>query len=422
MKMRAQYSASIAFVVVTAVLGASLFAEASAYLVGWSPLGRPPRARQLFVEGKTSSMEASSSSSSSSSSSLEREAERLMELARKVREDLAALEGKSVEQVEDEARSVRLQRQQREESARLESEATSRRRKEEAPAVAGSSQSQRPFSPLSLSVPETPDEQIAQAKGAVERAFADGLTRQVVRFALVEEGQTLSSQDSTWPGGARQMYRQAAGPLTRELLRVLRARTARGSRDDAEADLHLQDLRKPPAVASRDVWDFDGSAVVTAEASTGAADDVQALVFANTDTKYARDIAAMDSAMGSRLLLLVNPFWRDIESWGFNLLAPRGKKEAQEAIFDRGFAETYHVLQKSVGGDDCIGIKAYPYDWQLYARAESGDWPYDEFVIRLGSTKEEPTSADFAALLGQREEFKLSKNMRRMQRIMNREE
>jgi hypothetical protein len=226
------------------------------------------------------------------------------------------------------------------------------------------------------------------------------------------------------------MYRRAAGPMTRELLRVVRAPTARprrrpegGSVGDAAGDApDRQRIRRPPAGTSRVVWDFDGSAVVTAEASTGAEDDVQALVQPNTDTKYTRDIAAMDRAMGPRLLLLVNPFWRDIESWGFNLLAPHGRREAQAAVFDRGFAETYHVLQKSVGGEDCFAVKAYPYDWQLFARAESRDWPHDEYVVHLGSTQDEPTSAEFSLLLSQREEFKLSKNMRRMQRIMNRKE
>ena len=362
---------------------------------------------------------------------LEDEAERLLERARKMRQEVAALEGKTIEQVEDEAKQARAQRQEKEESE----EASRRKRiREEAKAreegrasSSSSTAASRRGSGYVLSVPETPDEQVAQAKAAVERAFADGITRQVVRFALVAEGETLASQDPSWPGGAQQMSREAAAPLTKELLRVLRAPAAAATttttttQTDA-SDVDRQGLRKPSVVKSQDVWDFDGSAIITAEASTGASDDIQALVMPNTDTKYTRDIAAIDRAMGSRLFMLVNPFWRDVESWGFNLLAPRGKAEAQQAIFDRGFAETYHVLQKSVNGEECIGVKAYPYDWQLYARAESEDWPFEEYTVHLGSTPDEPTSADFANLLLQRDEFKLSKNMRRMQRIMNRNE
>lgn len=355
------------------------------------------------------------------SSLLEDEAERLLERARKMRQELAALEGKTIEQVEDEANQARAQRLEKEAE---ESDEAARRKRIRNEAQAREEDGSKRKSGYVVSVPETPDEQVAQAKGAVERAFADGITRQVVRFALVAEGETLASQDPSWPGGAQQMSREAAAPLTRELLRVLRApaATAANTQTDDASDVDRQGLRKPPIVKSQDVWDFDGSAIITAEASTGASDDIQALVMPNTDTKYTRDIAAIDRAMGSRLFLLVNPFWRNLESWGFNLLAPRGKAEAQQAIFNRGFEETYHVLQKSVNGEDCIAVKAYPYDWQLYARAESDNWPFEEYTVHLGSTPDEPTSADFATLLLQRDEFKLSKNMRRMQRIMNRNE
>jgi hypothetical protein len=38
----------------------------------------------------------------------------------------------------------------------------------------------------------------------------------------------------------------------------------------------------------------------------------------------------------------------------------------------------------------------------------------------LGSTAAEPTSSDFSTLLADRPEFKLSKNMRQLQRMNNR--
>ena len=82
--------------------------------------------------------------------------------------------------------------------------------------------------------------------------------------------------------------------------------------------------------------------------------------------------------------------------WGFNLLAAGAKEKAAAAIFDRGFQETYVVLQKSVRGEDCVAVKAYPYDWQLYAYAESEDWSKAEYSIHLGSTEEEPTPKHFS--------------------------
>ena len=326
----------------------------------------------------------------------------LLEKARQMRAEAAALEGRSVEEVEQEA----AEKRQRQRDAEAQA-AQSREERRTAAAESRATQSTTTNGKF-LTVPETADDQVALAKQAVEKAFRDGIDRQIVRFALVPEGEYLNENDRQWPGGAQEMYREAAGPMTRELLRVVKTSS--------------EPLSKQPEVKSQDVWDFDGSALVTAEASSGPEHDVQALVMANTDTKYTRDISTIDEAMKKRLFLLVNPFWRDIESWGFNILAPNAKKLAQEAIFDRGFQETFVLLQKSVRGEECVAMKVYPYDWQMYAYCESDYWPYREEIIHLGSTKEEPKSSDFGALMEQREEFKMSKNMRQLQRMSRRDE
>ena len=67
------------------------------------------------------------------------------------------------------------------------------------------------------------------------------------------------------------------------------------------------------------LWDFDGSALCTAEAQAGAHSDVQAMDLPNTDSKYVKDILEIDetfSKPSQRLFILVNPFWRDLNSWG----------------------------------------------------------------------------------------------------------
>lgn len=337
-----------------------------------------------------------------------------------MREEVAALTGSTVEEVEREAALKKQQLAAVEEKAAQERQERALQRQQQSK----DSSDRRKADGSFLEVPETPDDQIWQAKAAVERAFRDGkITRQIVRFALVPENETLNQEDRQWPGGAQQMYREAAGPLTRALLQQVRAPTKDNDDGDGDDDNDKKSatsatyLSKQPVVQSQDIWDFDGSALVTAQHDRPSA-DVQALVLPNTDDKYTRDIAAIDEAMGDRLFLLVNPFWRDIDSWGFNLLAPNAKQAAREAIFDRGFEETYAVLQKSVRGEDCVAVKAYPYDWQLFAYAEQDYWPYGEYTVHLGSTAQEPTSTDFAALLEQRDEFRLSKNMRQMQRIL----
>ena len=165
-----------------------------------------------------------------------------------------------------------------------------------------------------------------------------------------------------------------------------------------------------------------GTALISAEAAAGPSGDVQAMVFPNTDVKYLKDIRNVSENLGKeRLFLLVNPFWRNVESWGFNILAPNAKKLAQETVFDcegGGFQETYVLSRFSARGEDCVALKAYPYDWQLFAYLEEENYGgMVQTAIRLGSSKSTPTSAMFTELLNEREEFKLNKTMRQMNRM-----
>ena len=326
-----------------------------------------------------------------------------MEKVKKMRAEIAAMEGKSVDDVEREAKEKKSADKERLENMEKDRIA----REQERVATGGKTSNRRVNDGKFLEVPITATDQVEQAARSIEDAFKDGVTRQVVRFALIPEDKSLY-EDIQWPGGAKQMYREAAGPLTKSLLSSVRALTSNAT-----------DLRTfyKPNITAEDIWDFDGSALIRAEAATGAADDVEALVFPNTDTKYTNDIQRIGEAAGSRLFLLVNPFWRDITSWGINILAPRGKAKAQEVIFDGGYEETYVLLKTSARGEDCIALKAYPYDWQMYAFRENDSWPYGETVLWLGSSEDEPTSANFTALLNERDEFKLSKNMRQLQRM-----
>merc|ERR1712151_925693 len=308
------------------------------------------------------------------------EAERLLEQAAKIRQQLAELEGKTLEQVEVEA----SMQKQKIIDRKLEQE---NKLKEE------------------------------EASSSIERAYADGITRQTVRLALIKEDGSISDDVEEWPGGAKQMYREAGNPLTEALLTEVRAIA---TNLQTEEEVIKSKTHRPPKVIAQDIWDFDGSAIITAEAQSGPSGDVQALVFPNTDVKYLKDIKQISEKLGKdRLFLLINPFWRQtIDSWGFNILAPNGKKLAQSTIFDNpngGYQETYVINRFSVRGEDCVALKAYPYDWQLFAYLE--DYSYGRPVltpIRLGTCKDEPTSALITELLNQRDEFKLNKTMRQM--------
>lgn len=333
------------------------------------------------------------------------EVERLMQQAAKIREELAALEGKSVEEVNLEAQKKKdLQ--------------VSRKKEMESASAAKPKNSNRKRTNTMLYVPETIEEQTNQASLAIERAFQDGITRQTVRLALVKEGTpiTPSEEENGWPGGQKQMYREAGRPLTEALLREVRA-PAKSIQTEEEKKSGKEAF--PPEIKAQDIWDFDGTALITAEAAVGPSGDVQSMVFPNTDVKYLKDIGQIHESFGKdRLFLLINPFWRNVESWGFNILAPNAKKLAQEKIFDcegGGFQETYVLSRFSARGEDCVSLKAYPSDWELFAYIE--DYSFGgpmQTAIRLGSCKEEPTSKIFTDLLNERKEFKMNKTMRQL--------
>jgi len=333
------------------------------------------------------------------------EVERLMQQAAKIREELAALEGKSVEEVNLEAQKKKdLQ--------------VSRKKEMESASAAKPKNSNRKRTNTMLYVPETIEEQTNQASLAIERAFQDGITRQTVRLALVKEGTpiTPSEEENGWPGGQKQMYREAGRPLTEALLREIRA-PAKSIQTEEEKKSGKEAF--PPEIKAQDIWDFDGTALITAEAAVGPSGDVQSMVFPNTDVKYLKDIGQIHESFGKdRLFLLINPFWRNVESWGFNILAPNAKKLAQEKIFDcegGGFQETYVLSRFSARGEDCVSLKAYPSDWELFAYIE--DYSFGgpmQTAIRLGSCKEEPTSKIFTDLLNERKEFKMNKTMRQL--------
>ena len=369
----------------------------------------PQHARHTHLHARRPSI--ASSSKLSSAESANEEVEKLRKQAAKIRQQLAELEGKSLSQVQEEAqleKDMKAKRQQ--EMAAASSAAASK----------SSSSTAKRKSAGMLYMPETTEEQTRQCAFAIERAFQNGITRQTVRLALVEQrnGNAIapSEEENGWPGGTQQMYREAGRPLTEALLREVRA-TAKVIQTEEEKTSGKEAF--PPEIKAQEIWDFDGSALITAESAAGPSGDVQAMVFPNTDVKYLKDIGTIHESLGKdRLFLLINPFWRNVESWGFNILAPNAKKMAQEKVFDcegGGFQETYVLSRFSARGEDCAALKAYPHDWELFAYIE--DYSYGgpmQTAIRLGSSKEEPTSAMFSALLNEREEFKMNKTMRQL--------
>lgn len=361
--------------------------------------------RKRSISSSLSYLKATESSSSD-------DIERLRQQAAKIRQELAVLEGKTLAEVEREAEEEKIRKQQQMSDMKNISKRTDAKRQQ------------------LMYVPETIQDQTIQAANAIERAFQDGITRQTVRLALVRTSNSdmITPEEDLWPGGAKEMYREAAKPLTEALLNEVRAVSSKRIQEKSLQQHELDNMNgstaskskySPPKITAQDIYDFDGSALMTAEAAAGPEGDVQALIFANTDNKYLKDISSIHEHLGlDRLFLLVNPFWRNEESWSFNILAPNAKKRAQETIFNApggGFQETYVLSRFSARGEDCVALKAYPNDWELFAYMETYSYGRPSLTtIRLGSSKEEPTSAMFAKLLNEREEFQMNKTMRQL--------
>ena len=202
----------------------------------------------------------------------------------------------------------------------------------------------------------------------------------------------------------------AALPLTVELLRQLKAN---------KSIENLQERRSsilPPTVTAEDVLDFDGSGLATARAREGSAGDVRAAIFFNSlDAHYLDVIEKNDAELGTeRLFLLVNPGWKDkdpLSSWGFNLLQPRAKQRAEALIFGRvreyRYDVTYSCQRCTLSSDHfCVSIKAFPYDWQMFAYHLPERLEYEGCApVFLGESAEQPKESELQRLIDAHPEF-----------------
>jgi len=119
--------------------------------------------------------------------SKEEEAARLLEKVKQMRSEIAALEGKTYEQVQAQAELDKKATADR----LLDMELARQKRKEQG----RSNTNNGSF----LEIPDTAEDQVRQARNAVERAIRDGIHRQVVRFELLPDNERLMDQDRQCP-------------------------------------------------------------------------------------------------------------------------------------------------------------------------------------------------------------------------------
>lgn len=213
-----------------------------------------------------------------------------------------------------------------------------------------------------LPFPTTCSMVVQQASKAIGLAFRDGMiNRQTIRVPLSEsmysdkEEGFVADRAIGWQGGPQETYRYLL-PLASDVLRM----TAQKIVDDNTGGLVAR-------IQEQSLLDFDGSALLTAENPAGPLHDVQALLQPNTDSYYIKTIQQVEKLFSDtpkkpqRLFVLVNPSWRNQQSFGYFGAA----RKAQSLILDR-YPITYAVDQFVVRGQRIGLLKAYPHDWQLY--------------------------------------------------------
>jgi hypothetical protein len=233
-------------------------------------------------------------------------------------------------------------------------------------------------------LPTRPDEIVRQAASAVRRALEDGMHRQTIRIPLSEvmysdkEEGFVADRAIGWQGGPQETLRYLS-PLASQLLQEIRpTKEAAGL---------------PPRVGEQVLLDCDGSSLLTAESPSGALDDIQALLQPNTDNYYSKTIASIEEQFSDtpgkakRLFLLVNPAWRNRDSWGFF-----GGQKAQTQILER-YPTTYALEQFVVKNEQMSRLFVYPEEWGVFVKDAGKNDQY------LGSFKDKPDYVQMEELL-----------------------
>ena len=207
----------------------------------------------------------------------------------------------------------------------------------------------------SLSLPSGPGAVAKQAAASVRRAFDAGLNHQTVSLPLSEaiygdrEEGFVADRAIGWQGGPQETFRYLL-PLAIDFLK--------------QFDRQAGGL--PPRVSEQTLLDFDGSALLTCESAAGPLEDVQAILQPNTDRYYLDLIEKVEAQFSDtpgkapRLLLLVNPAWRNRRSWGFF-----DGERAQRQLLDR-YETTYALEQFVLRGEKLSLLKAHPHPWHVF--------------------------------------------------------
>ncbi|CAI5468980.1 unnamed protein product [Closterium sp. Yama58-4] len=233
------------------------------------------------------------------------------------------------------------------------------------PASAEDESPQVPRPSRRVSVPDSVDESVQQARGAVRRAMEAGHQRLMLDLLLPLIGPSLLDD---WPGGIQQQL-QAAIPLVESLLT--------GLVDGGE-------------LYTRRVIDED-EAVVAWESKTVA------LVLFPTAERLPAVMELANSEPG-RTLLLMNPQWQPgqvVSDFGF------GSKRKQAEEFLDTFLTAYSLKRNRIRSYDVTIVKCFPGDWQVYMSGDSDSGSDSSFPTyeMIGTVENRPGYRDLEAMV-----------------------
>lgn len=269
----------------------------------------------------------------------------------------------------------------------------------------------------SVTMPLTFDEMVVEASNACTSAYEKGVKRQIVRILLprdpssgdlglyqeadadvsmkkafgLNDDVVLVPPDETWQGGIMQLYR-AAIPTCTEILRKI------GGESGGVPPRIVEDR-------SIDESGVDGCGILMTQSSS-AKDDVSC--FVQPTQEIIKPIESISNQAGERLVMLVNPQWRNIDDaldtasksggiFGSFASFLGGKGNVLNRLDELGYENTFCIEGYVCKGGNIRLLKRFDSDWIVFAENDSlTDY------IEVGSSKNRPTYQEVDKMLDEK--------------------
>lgn len=259
-----------------------------------------------------------------------------------------------------------------------------------------------------VSVPLSFDSMVRDTSNVMEKAYEQGITRQIIRILLprdpnsgnlgqyFEEGAVtmntrdmiLVPTDESWQGGIMQLYR-AAAPTCREILRTFSKGTAGVP---------------PKIVEDRSIDDsgVDGVGLLMTQ-NRDPASDVCCFVQPMQETVDA--VEKISKEAGDRLVVMVNPQWRQVDDaldsasknqgvFGSIASFLGGKGGSLRRLEENGFRSVLSIEGYICKGRNVRLVKRFDSDWIVYAENDG-----ETDFIRIGEAENRPTYQEVDSLM-----------------------